>query len=78
VTGSKAGIEHVSYEKIYEAGFEDMDRRVPDIAKVVALTGYSPRVKLDEALCRTRDWFLAERELETAPATVYPVLATSI
>jgi UDP-glucose 4-epimerase len=75
VTGAKVGIDHISYEKIYEAGFEDMDRRVPDIAKVVALTGYSPQVNLDEALIRTRDWFLAEQESETAPAQA--ALATS-
>ena len=35
-----------------------MERRVPDIGKVMALTGYSPSVKLREALTRTRDWFV--------------------
>jgi UDP-glucose 4-epimerase len=77
VTGARVGIDHVSYEAIYEAGFEDMDRRVPDIAKVVALTGYTPRVKLDEALCRTRDWFLAEQAPVTVPAGAQVELATS-
>jgi len=76
VTGAKVGIDHVSYEKIYDAGFEDMDRRVPDISKVVALTGYSPKVKLDDALLRTRDWFLAEQETEAVAADA-AALATS-
>jgi nucleoside-diphosphate-sugar epimerase len=58
--GAKVGIEYVPYEKAYEEGFEDMDRRVPDIHKVKALTGYSPRVGLDQALRLTRDWFAAE------------------
>src|SRR5262245_39965037 len=31
LTGSRAGIEYVPYEKAYEEGFEDMERRVPDI-----------------------------------------------
>ncbi len=60
MTGAKVGIEYVPYEKAYEEGFEDMDRRVPDIHKVKALTGYSPRVGLDQALRLTREWFAAE------------------
>ena len=42
-TKAQVGIEYISYEKAYEEGFEDMERRVPDIARVTALTGYSPR-----------------------------------
>ena len=33
-----------------------MRRRVPDIHKIVALTGRRPTVQLDEILERTRDW----------------------
>jgi UDP-glucose 4-epimerase len=68
VTGSNSGIEYVPYEQAYEQGFEDMERRVPDIARVRALTGYAPRVKLDDALTLTRDWFLEAGRL-AAPAT---------
>ena len=32
-TGSKSGIQHVSYEDAYAPGFEDMERRVPHISK---------------------------------------------
>lgn len=60
VTGAKVGIDYVPYESAYEEGFEDMERRVPDIAKVQAATGYSPRFGLDQILCLTRDWFLSE------------------
>ena len=35
-----------------------LERRVPDIAKVCALTRYAPLTKLDEALILTRDYFL--------------------
>lgn len=56
VSGSVSKIGHVSYQEAYEPGFEDISRRVPDIGKVTALTGYQPRVALREALERTRDW----------------------
>jgi UDP-glucose 4-epimerase len=60
ITGAEVGIDCVPYEKAYEEGFEDMLRRVPDITKVKTLTGYSPRVSLEEALCHIRDWFLQD------------------
>ena len=60
ITGAAVGIDYVPYEEAYEEGFEDMLRRVPDITKVQTLTGYSPRINLDEALCHIRDWFLQD------------------
>ena len=38
-------------------GFEDMPRRVPDIAKIRALVGYEPTVELDEILARVIEYF---------------------
>jgi UDP-glucose 4-epimerase len=61
VTGANVGIDFISYEKAYEAGFEDMQRRVPDISKVTALTGYSPAIAIDESLRLTCDWFREQR-----------------
>ena len=40
------------YSEAYEAGFEDMPRRVPDISRIKALIGYTPTVELDEILER--------------------------
>lgn len=71
VTGAKVGIENVPYEDAYEKGFEDMDRRVPDIAKLEGLTGYSPRVGLDQALCLIRDWFVNQEVSEETTAFKY-------
>ncbi len=59
LTGSASGIDMIPYEQAYEPGFEDIERRLPDISRIVALTGYSPRVGLDEAIERTRDWMAA-------------------
>ncbi len=56
-TGSRSDIVKIPYDQAYEAGFEDMPRRVPDISKVRALVGYSPSVELDEILERVIDHF---------------------
>ncbi|MBI3697530.1 MAG: hypothetical protein HY238_22175, partial [Acidobacteria bacterium] len=61
LTGSASKIRYVPYDEAYESGFEDMGRREPDITKVVNLTGYQPKVDLEEALRRTIDWFRAGR-----------------
>ena len=52
MTGSASPIVTIPYDQAYEAGFEDMPRRVPDIAKIRALVGYEPTVELDEILTR--------------------------
>lgn len=69
--GSRSTIGYTPYERAYEEGFEDMERRVPDISKVVALTGYSPKVGLDEALTRIKAWMEDERVLDRAAAFKY-------
>jgi len=57
VTGSQSDIVRIPYDEAYEAGFEDMPRRVPDISKVKALVGYAPTVELDEILTRVVEHF---------------------
>ncbi len=52
LTDSRSEIVFIPYEEAYEAGFEDMQRRVPDITKVSRLIGYCPQVGLDESLRR--------------------------
>lgn len=50
LTESRSDIVFVPYEEAYEAGFEDMPRRVPDISKVAGLIGYRPTRMLEEIL----------------------------
>jgi UDP-glucose 4-epimerase len=57
MTRSSSEIVKVPYEKAYEAGFEDMPRRVPDISRIRALIGYEPTVELDETLTRVIEHF---------------------
>ena len=50
MTASSSSIVNVPYDVAYQAGFEDMPRRVPCIDKIRALVGYEPQVGLDEML----------------------------
>jgi len=50
ITGSKSNIEKIAYEKAYPAGFEDMQRRVPDISKIKQVLGWAPEINLDQII----------------------------
>jgi len=50
LSGSQAEIRYIPYEEAYEAGFEDMRRRVPDTTKIRNLLGYAPDSNLDDIL----------------------------
>ena len=49
-TGSTSEIVTIPYEQAYDSGFEDMPRRVPDLAKIRQFVGYEPKVGLDEII----------------------------
>jgi UDP-glucose 4-epimerase len=57
LTGSASPIVTIPYDRAYEAGFEDMPRRAPDISKIRTLVGYEPKVQLDEILLAVIDEF---------------------
>jgi UDP-glucose 4-epimerase len=50
ITGSKSRIEKIAYEKAYPEGFEDMQRRVPDISKIKQVLGWEPEINLDQII----------------------------
>ena len=50
ITGSKSTIEKIAYERAYPEGFEDMQRRVPDISKIKQVLGWSPEINLDQII----------------------------
>ena len=52
-TGSSSEIQLVPYDEAYQEGFEDMRRRVPDVSKIEALTGWRPRQTLQDILADT-------------------------
>jgi UDP-glucose 4-epimerase len=49
-TGSMSKIVHVPYEEAYGEGFEDMERRVPNIALINQLVGWAPKRDLTEII----------------------------
>jgi UDP-glucose 4-epimerase len=50
LTRSSSSIEKIAYEKAYPEGFEDMQRRVPDISKIKQVLGWSPEINLDQII----------------------------
>jgi UDP-glucose 4-epimerase len=48
--GSSSTIVTVPYAEAYAAGFEDMQRRVPDVSKLERTTGFRPRTPLSEII----------------------------
>jgi UDP-glucose 4-epimerase len=56
ITRSESPIQHVPYDEAYQEGFEDMERRVPDISKIVNLIGYENTHDLDAILARVVEY----------------------
>ncbi len=50
LVGSSSPIRCVPYTSVFGDGFEDMQRRVPSIAKAERLIGWRPEISLDETL----------------------------
>lgn len=49
-TNSKSKITHTPYAEVYPAGFEDMQRRVPDITKIKNIINWQPIHNLDSII----------------------------
>jgi UDP-glucose 4-epimerase len=57
MTGSDSEIDHISYEKAYGPGFEDMQRRCPNIEKIRKLTRFEPEYDLEAMIRSVIDYF---------------------
>jgi UDP-glucose 4-epimerase len=53
---SSSPIQHIPYDSAYEQGFEDMQRRVPDISKIKKLVGYRNTHDLDAILAKVIEY----------------------
>jgi UDP-glucose 4-epimerase len=49
-TGSKSEIRYIPYSEAYGDGFEDMERRVPNIDLIISLTGWQPKRVLTQII----------------------------
>lgn len=59
LTKSTSEIVHKPYAEAYGPGFEDMLRRVPNLAKIKKLTGWQPTTSLEASLQRIHDFLKA-------------------
>ena len=48
LAGSQSSLEFIPYDVAYEAGFEDMERRVPNTERARQLVGFEPSTSLDD------------------------------
>jgi UDP-glucose 4-epimerase len=54
-TNSNSTIEYIPYEKAYAPGFEDMQRRVPDISKIKEAIAWQPQRDLKQIISDVAD-----------------------
>ena len=73
-SGQQSGIEFIPYDEAYEAGFEDMRRRVPNTQKVRKLIGWEPEILLEQTLLEVIQEF--EAAAEVGASVVQPIQAT--
>lgn len=50
MAGSTSPITFTSYSEAYEPGFEDMERRLPDVSKIGRVTGWAPKRSLEDII----------------------------
>jgi UDP-glucose 4-epimerase len=50
LVGSTSEIKYIPYDEAYEEGFEDMQRRIPDISKIKDAIGWEPKRTLDQII----------------------------
>lgn len=48
LSGSSSEIKVIPYTDVYPHGFEDMQRRKPDVSRLRGLTGFAPKTVLDD------------------------------
>jgi UDP-glucose 4-epimerase len=63
-TSSESPITYIPYDQAYEPGFEDMQRRVPALAKLQKLTGFRPATPLSEIVDRVVAHFQGKTDKE--------------
>lgn len=67
-TESSSKIDYIPYEVAYGEGFEDMQRRVPDLSKAKRLIGYEPTRTLDNIITDVVNEFRERLRTDSANA----------
>jgi len=76
-TRSDSSLNFVPYNEVFDASFEDMPRRVPDISKIRRVVGYEPTVHLDEIIEHVIEFWNSGR-VSPAAARMQPVFASAL
>jgi UDP-glucose 4-epimerase len=67
-TESTSAIKYLSYDEAYGEGFEDMQRRVPDISKARQWLGYTPTQSLDHIVESVVAYYCSHSQRLSRPA----------
>lgn len=61
---SQSKLQFLSYDEAYAQGFEDMQRRVPDISKINQWIGFRPKTSLETILKETIEYHRQKENLQ--------------
>ena len=60
LTNSKSNVTFTPYEDAYSLGYEDMERRVPNLSKIMSFINWTPKITLDEIILDVASYELKE------------------
>ena len=60
LTNSKSNVTFTPYEDAYSLGYEDMERRVPNLSKIMSFIDWTPKITLDEIILDVASYELKE------------------
>ena len=75
LSGSSSRVVYIPYEEAYEEGFEDMQRRVPDLSLAQRLIGYRPRLTLNDILLDVINYSAGNRTAKDLTPRVHSLAA---
>jgi UDP-glucose 4-epimerase len=56
-TNSSSSLKFIEYSDAYSQGYEDMQRRIPNISKIKSFTGWEPKLTLENIIHDTVQYF---------------------
>ena len=60
-TNSSSTLKFLQYEEVFGVGFEDMERRVPDISKAAKILGWKPSKTINDIIRDSHEYEVARR-----------------
>lgn len=60
-TNSRSTLKFLQYEEVFGVGFEDMERRVPDVSKAAKILGWKPSKTINDIIRDSHEYEVARR-----------------